>query len=399
MIAPRNKIAGLAPPIAMISLHHCGSNTALVQIARFRSVGVLAGIMLVLVANAPTLLGQQPADLVRGVVARSSAIASGRLTYTFKTHGFNGPRISNLTTFPETTTSFSGSSWAERKKGSHIVRINHDGYFLEFVQTPQRDGSVRPGATLLPQKPLTSRKELNVPPLFAGSFWFESQLRYVEKHADDFRLTDSIVVNSVPVTVVEHAVAAKDHRDAFYILLPALKSGGIMRLYVAASLGFVLPRVEFLTPAGQVAQTYEATDFSEVAPGIYFPRRIWTETHAAGGAARFRAEFTTQCALINDEIPGEDFVVEMPPGTRVQDAREPGNVVTFQLSAASSSAKLTADELNGGTFSRFLDRWQNATILGVVIGTIASISILLAARNQRDRGRPSTSASSTFRQT
>jgi hypothetical protein len=162
-----------------------------------------------------------------------------------------------------------------------------------------------------------------------------------------------------------------------------------MRLYVAPQLGFVLPRIELLTPAGQVAQSYDATEFSEVAPGIHFPRRLWTETYAAGGAACFRAEFATRCELINETIPGEDFVVDMPLGTRIQDAREPGNVVTFQLSETSSSESLLSNVGTSESLSRFLDRWQNAIILGAAIGIIASLSFLLVTRNQRDRGRSS----------
>ena len=183
-------------------------------------------------------------------------------------------------------------------------------------------------------------------------------------------------------------MVAKSHRDAFHILLPALKSGGAIRLYVAPQFGFVLPRIEFLTPSNQVAQSYDAIDFSEVAPGIHFPQRVWNETHLAGGANRYRGEFSVRCDLINQSIPEDDFVVELPPGTRIQDAREPGDVIRFELIETSSSADLRSHRSSWqlGRSVGIFDRWGNAVIVGLLIGTVTSISFLLAARNQRSHG-------------
>lgn len=366
-----------------------------------RSIALLATSMILCAMCSSNVFGMQPAELVAGIVSRSRAIASGRITYTFKSESFVGERALRPVLVPETTTSFSDSSWAERCKSSHLVQINHDGYFLEFVRTPQHDGSVRPGAILYPQRSLESRNELNAPPLFAGSFWNREQLRYIEKHAGDFQIAGSSTVNAIPVVTLELAVAAESHRDAFHILLPALKSGGIIRLYVAPQLGFVLPRIEFVTTSRQVAQSYDSVDFSEVAPGIHFPQRLWTQTHAAGGAARYRGEFTVRCELINQSVPQEDFVVELPVGTRVQDAREPGDVIKFELTEPSSSPMLPSltSASESGPPVQFMDRWRNAVIVGIVVGTVASISFLLAGRNERYHGGSSKSAPRAFRRT
>lgn len=367
---------------------------------RRRSTTLLATALLLCAIDLSTAFPQQPAELIHGIVSRSQAIASGRISYTFKSESRRGGRASKSTVLPEVTTSFSDSSWADRTKGSQVVRINHDGYFLEFVQTPQRDGSRRPGATLLPQKALGSRMELNAPPVFAGSFWHPEQLQYVEKHADDFQLVRSSVINEIPVVILQLDVRAELHRDAFHILLPALKSGGIIRLYVAPQLGFVLPRIEFLTPSNQVAMSCDAVDFNEVAPGIYFPKRLWTETHAAGGASPYRGEFTTRCELINQTIPPEDFIVELPLGTRIQDAQEPGRVITFNLTEALSSAKLQVHGSgSSGSQFGFLGRWRNAMLVGIVIGAVASISFYLAGKNQPYRGRSTKSTTNGSGQT
>ena len=305
------------------------------------------------------------------------------MIYTFKSESFRDGRASKPAILPETTTSISETSWAERVRGSSLVRINHDGHLLEFVQTPQHDGSVRPGTTLLPQRPLESRKELNVPPLFAGSLWFHEQLRYLQKHADRVQPMASSTVNGVPVEVLELAVPAEDARHAFHVIMPNLKQGGTIRLSIAPQLGFVLPRVELLTTGKQVAQVYEATDFNETAPGIYFPSRLWMESRDADQRPRYRAEFAVRCELINEPIPSEDFVVDLPLGTHVQDAQRPGQVINFMLSEPANSASF--GEKGSGSFLGFFDRWKNAMIVGAIIGTIASLSLLHASRRQHRR--------------
>ena len=150
------------------------------------------------------------------------------------------------------------------------------------MKTPQPNGSVRPGAILYPQRSLASRKEINAPPFMRAPFGTLSRGAYAEKHAGNFQSAGSATINGVPVVLLELAVPADSQREAFHMLLPALKSGGTIRLYVAPQLGFVMPQSSFSRPRTS-RDSYESVDFSEVSPGIHFPRRLWTETHAAGG--------------------------------------------------------------------------------------------------------------------
>jgi hypothetical protein len=364
----------------------------------FERTTLCAAVTLLFLASS-SVNATEAEQLIAGVVSRSTAIASGRITYKFKSESFVGERALPPVLVAETTTSFSNSSWAERTKSSALVRINHGGYFLEFVKTPQPNGSVRPGAILYPQRSLASRKELNAPPLYAGTFWHPEQTLSAEKHASNFQSAGSATINGIPVVLLELAVPAESQREAFHMLLPALKSGGMIRLYVAPQLGFVMPRIEFLTPTRQVAHSYESVDFGEVAPGIHFPRRLSTETHAASGGARYRGEFALSCELVNQSIPEEDFVVDLPVGTRIQDARQPGEVLRFELDEPSSSSVLLS--LTSGSESgppgRFMDRWRNAIIVGVVIGTVALSCILLASRAERYRGASTTPPTRVFK--
>ena len=353
--------------------------------SRLLTTFILASFAAAVAASATRALGEDVATIVAGITSRSQAITSGRFSYTFKSESFRGDQPLPVVLFPELTTSFSGSSWAERSPNTHVVRINHDGYYLEFVQTPQKNGSVRPGVTLFPQRALESRKEFNAPPLFAGSFWYQQQLRYVDAHAAAFREVRKDVIHGVNVVVLEASVSAAKRGEAFHVLLPALKSGGILRLHVAPQLGFVLPRIEFLTPANQLVHSYEAVEFSEMAPGVYLPRRIWTETLPAAGSSRYRAEFAVRYDLINQPIPAEDFVAQLPPGTHVQDAHEPGDVIKFDTPAASTTTELISQGFSSDMTKGVFGRWQNAAYFGIMIGTVVSIGLLLAVRSKRQR--------------
>jgi hypothetical protein len=353
--------------------------------------------MLILGASCSTIAtAEEPADLIQGVVARSQAIVSGRLDYTFTSARIKRGQATQSTRLPQARVSFSESSWAERVEGGQVTRINHGGYFLEFVQTPQRDGSSRPGATILPPKALASRGELNAPPLFAGLFWHDEQLRYVEKHASECRLTGTREVNGVAVEVLELDVPGASHREAFHVFSPQLAAGGVIRLCVAPQLGYVLPRIEFLNRSNQVALSWNASGFSEVAPAISLPDRIWAQTHPPDGGG-YRAEFTIHSELINQEIPLEDFSVDLPPKTKVQDAQQAGQVITFDLTEAGSSRDFHAI-VDHETAPRYglLQRWRNAIIMGAALGMVATISLYFSSRKQRRRDRNTGPAGNSF---
>jgi hypothetical protein len=346
--------------------------------------GVVSALLLVLSLGAEGFIASAfadaPVDLVNGLSARAKAIESGRIAYTFQWQAFRDRIPQPPTVVAETTISFSGSDWAQRTPSSRATLINYDGYLLDFVETRQADGSLRPGATLLPQKSLETRGELNAPPLFAGSFWHREQLRYVEKHAARCIIAGHAVTNGTPVVIVELNVPKEDQREAFCIVSPLLASGGFVRLHVAERLGFVLPKVELLSPDRHLAQSYECAQFEEGCPGVYVPRKLWTENCREDGSPNYRAEFNLNASLINQPIPASEFRVDLPSGTRVQDAREPGSVVAFQLTSRSNSLSLPSHEARDAT--RGLGPWRNSIVLGLAVGSIASVSLMLAARKQ-----------------
>ena len=118
------------------------------------------------------------------------------------------------------------------------------------------------------------------------------------------------------------------------------------------------------------------------------------ETHSAAGAPRYRCEFVVRYELINQPIPDRDFIVDLPPRTRVQDAREPGRAINFRLVENRSSTNVAGAS---SAAVPFFDRWRNAIIVGMVIGIIISIGFVVSARRQRHRDQISASTTGASR--
>ena len=68
----------------------------------------------------------------------------------------------------------------------------------------------------------------------------------------------------------------------------------IRPLYVAPQLGYVMPRIDFLSPTGEVGIRHDASDFEQTTSGVYFPRqcskRIYTDPKGKPGCLRDQVE-------------------------------------------------------------------------------------------------------------
>jgi hypothetical protein len=327
-------------------------------------------------------------DTVAGVVARARAIVSGRLTFVYKSTSFNGERVLTTDVLPEHIASFSDSSWADRdadRSARQISYVDHNGYLLEYTVSPQPSGNINYSVNMRPPRGISAGREaqVNLPPIFAGSFWKPAQLEYVKDHAEKCRFVGKETVNGIATEKYELSVPAEDRGKAFVYFFPALKSGGVMRFFAAPQLGYVLPRIELVTLNGEVAQSDDARDFIEDSPGIFFPRHIELKNHAAGGAVfRPHEECDIRPELINQPVTEEDYIVQLPVGTNVTDARDPQHIVAFRITEPAPSSALIELSAAGGKPPGFFSRWRNAIILGVLLGMLAAIALFFVARRR-----------------
>ena len=102
-----------------------------------------------------------------------------------------------------------------------------------------------------------------------------------------------------------------------------------------------MPRIEFVSSSGKVAQSYDAMGFEHRGKGIFVAERLRTETYGANGQVTYRGSYTiTDVQLVNQPIPDDDFVVRLPIGTNVLDARDPNKSKTFAITDSVLSTEL-----------------------------------------------------------
>src|SRR5262249_50627465 len=81
--------------------------------------------------------GRNQENLIAGLLARSTAITSGRFEYHLRVEIAGRVERDSDYRF-----SFSGEDWAALDLRSRYARVNHDGRLLTYAETPQSDGRV-----------------------------------------------------------------------------------------------------------------------------------------------------------------------------------------------------------------------------------------------------------------
>ena len=273
-----------------------------------------------------------------GAIHRAKSIKSGRLEYRFE-FGVVGSNVLPPKRLPTKVFSFAGIDWIERDRESATASINLGGYFLQYDEIRQPDGSVSRTAVLSQSGAFEDRDPINRRPRFAGTFWHAQQLRYVEQHRARFRLAMPSTVDGVRCEVCELDVPAEDVGPALQIHSPLLAAGGTLRVHIAPSLGFALPLIEVYSANGVKVATYNSKNFFKFLDGTYFPRQIRRELRAPISETEY-GQFSIVPELINQPIPESEFIVEIPTGTRVRDERDATQVRRFELASASTSREL-----------------------------------------------------------
>ncbi len=310
-----------------------------------------------------------------GVVARSQAVFSGRLEYELVA----GYEKSNE------RLSFSGPSWALRYTNGNY-HVSHAGKYVEFIAHPQPNGRILLDATVRPERPIDAT--FPSPPTFAGTFWYDDTRKFVRDHAGTVKLKGKKDIDGIETRVLEWWVG-KHQLRAFGGMGDSLLGGGTLRVYAAPRLGYALPRMEYVGKDGLIETVYYCSDFREVAPGVHLPMKCgYTFSKGGGDHVSFRCEYTIlKAEKINEPIPPEDFVMELPPGTYVQDIRGP-QYMHFKVGQKQFTTKDLADvpAMEGTIFWR---TWKGAVLIGLAVGLTLLAAYLLVVRRLRARLRTS----------
>jgi hypothetical protein len=331
--------------------------------------------------------GAGPADqglenLVQGVLSRAEAVFSARMEYKQKIGSGIPPKFSSEL---EMEASFSGSSWVTRCRTTGAVATNHNGKFVRWIKPDPRNGALAVDYLTIKRPEAI---DLNYPPAapyFAGTFWFKITRQYVRDHRHEAVRAGSGEVNGVPVTILEWPVPKSAVFQAFDAVNEFTQNGGILRLFVSTQLGHALPRVEFAGVGGGVADRFDAADFVEVAPGIFIPKRFSEQGYNSEGPMGNIHYEVTRVEKVNEVIPEEDFILQVPRGAIVSDQRSMQHAETFRVGENQVSEPKDIGDLivSGAAPSKAFSSWPTAVGIGLAVGLLLIGLYYLARRRVR----------------
>jgi hypothetical protein len=302
----------------------------------------LARVPMISVYFAAVLLGSAPlceagdspqADaLVAGILARSQAVFSGRMRYHYES-GFRD--TGKIIESDERELSFYGLDWALQIPDQRITRASHGGKFVEFIRHRQPDGSLHDVADVFNPKPINYFDYPDTP-VDAGTLWWQQTRTFVRDNARKAKLVERTNVNGVEVEGVEWAVT-KAERNAFKSLGEDLLNGGTLRVFVAPQLGYALPRILYIGMSGRVSASFDCSSFEEVAAGVFLPHKCGAQFFQNRVPTCYVQFNITGTEKINEPIPEQDFIIQLPVGTIVGDSRSGKGSTIFTIEKAGVS--------------------------------------------------------------
>jgi len=347
-------------------------------------------------------------DVVQGIVARSEAVFSGKLEY-HQEWGLPGQKPNSV----NYEIIFTGSSWrlsskqlaselpvvdmpSVRKAKINIapasgfvelVQLSLHGKSVHYQHTPQPDGSVRHLADIAREKKIDDYS-FPSPPFFAGTFWFACTKQFLQNNLQNAETKGQTEVNGVRAEILEWKVSDSNKSQAFHGINDLTKNGGILRVFVSPQLGYALPRVEFLSPAGKPQASFNSSDFAECSDGIFIPKNLVMQYYDAKGPGLHISYDITSVKSINQAMPDEDFVLQLPFGTSVADGRSGKGSIVFNVNEDGGIPHDLGDVIGVYTPQFWGRNWHTALILGGVLGLIV-VAVYFTTRKLAVR-RPKT---------
>lgn len=284
---------------------------------RLLVAGALVGV--VAFARGPRASGDatDKDDLIDGTLARAEAVVSGRFAYEVECHPADSPPDDEVESYTEFV--FSGTSWRMDYPRIGLGRVNHRGKLIELSRHKSSDKNVHVTTLGRARSPMEQEP---YPPSFAGSLWNRGTVDYIRSHKGEAAIVGAADVDGISCAIIEWKIPAADAYAAFVSIPPALSKGGALRLYISAELGYVAPRIDHLTPDGDLAERFDASNFKDVGSGIQFPMNLKSQTFPGETRPGFIIEYKIESVTdINAPIPDSAFAAELPAGAKTREKR------------------------------------------------------------------------------
>lgn len=314
----------------------------------------LPGILFALVFN---MISSCPAqsttdEMLDAVVARGTALFSARLTFEVNSTIAQGERdiVEDTRRY---VLSISGEDWILRHPNFPDFIMNFHDSTIHFYQTESEKTGIH--RSLQMSAPTTIDEQLardySLSVTRNGTLWYRRQLNFIDEQRHRVERKNGETIDGHATVLFRWRVHSDDLDDAIIVVPPAMQGdlAGYLHLYAAPSLGYALPRIDYLTVGGQLARRYESTDFVEVDQNLFFPKR--TQCIAYGDRERHLTTLTvSNIEHVNQDLPTDEFKVNVPQGTRIRDSRPGSPQLVFRLGEQKELAEVT--DVVDGTNSR-----------------------------------------------
>ncbi len=178
----------------------------------------------------------------------------------------------------------------------------------------------RPGYVLVERA--TGKEDLEVRvrnmALRCGTFPLKTISETLSKRRNDCT-EETTTLEGITVLAVELVLSQSELQYIFVAVPGFLYSGeqSTMRLFVAPSFGYAIPRIEFENSNGRVDAYFEASGFKDCGNGVFFPAKWSRVCHSLPNIGSETFEFHS-VSHINSPLDESAFAIELPKGTKIR---------------------------------------------------------------------------------
>lgn len=280
----------------------------------------------------------------------------------------------------------------QKRQGDSVMKtVNHKGKYAVYQENPQFSGEVKKDVVVKAlDVPLSSTANSSFQPPInqVGTGWNATTVAYIAAHLSGAEAKGTKEVNGYSTRVYEWKVPKSEVFQAFEEATDLSRNGGVLRVYIAPDLGYVVPLLECVGTDGQVAKSYSASEYT-ACNGIWCPRSATIAAFSTKGPGNWAKYTDIRASRLNEHIPDDEFTVELPAGAIIRDVRSPQKRAEYVVQDAASVSNDLSDIVvpEGSSRRPWYRTVWGAVGIGLGVGFLV-LAGLFAARILRARGKP-----------
>lgn len=308
--------------------------------------------------------------MIDGIVARARALYTIKIEYSY-----NGEIVQDDQILQSESRQLNflmeGNDWLLQANDSPNFRMNrHQESFRYYEATTDRHPRIDRSLRIAGSESLEDlvHEHASHAVVRLGTFWFEPQANFVDQHRRECVYRGTTMIDETRVHLLEWKIKSNQFDEAMIVIPRSIAAArsGVLRVYASEDFNWALPRVEYCTSAGQTKRRFSASQFKQIANGIYFPELASSDRHMGNRVQKSRFHVAS-IQYVNQRIPASEFSLRAGIGTRVRDAR-PGMATTvFHLQRPEDVDHLEQDLAAAPDTTQKMPRHRRLLLLGNLI--------------------------------